>query len=84
MASWLIDLAISAVVTAVVFWVIVPRINDLPRGALILAIIGAIPSSSFGLVSRWSSPALPHYSPSRCADVVCLLPQLPLLLSSRP
>jgi hypothetical protein len=40
--QWLIVLAISAVVTAVVFWVIVPRINDLPRGALILAIIGAI------------------------------------------
>jgi hypothetical protein len=40
--QWLIVLAISAVVTGIVFWVIVPRINDLPRGALILAIIGAV------------------------------------------
>jgi hypothetical protein len=40
--TWLIVLAISAVVTGIVFWVIVPRINELSRGALILAIIGAV------------------------------------------
>jgi hypothetical protein len=40
--QWLIVLAISAVVTAIVFWVIVPRIDDLARGALILAILGAV------------------------------------------
>lgn len=28
--------------TAIVFWVIVPRIHDLARGALILAILGAV------------------------------------------
>jgi hypothetical protein len=40
--SWLIVLAISAVAAAIVFWGVVPRIGDLDRGALILAIIGAI------------------------------------------
>jgi len=40
--QWLIVLAISAVATVIVFWVIVPRIGDLPRGALILAILGAV------------------------------------------
>jgi len=40
--QWLIVLAISAVVTVIVFWFIVPRIDNLPRGALILAIIGAV------------------------------------------
>jgi hypothetical protein len=40
--QWLIVLVISAVATAIVFWLIVPRINNLPRGALILAIVGAV------------------------------------------
>jgi hypothetical protein len=40
--QWLIVLAISAVVAAIVFWVVVPRISNLPRGALVLAIIGAV------------------------------------------
>jgi len=40
--QWLIVLAVSAVVTAIVFWFIVPRIDNLPRGALILAIVGAV------------------------------------------
>src|SRR6185295_10803273 len=40
--QWLIVLVVSAVVTAIVFWVIVPRIDNLPRGALILAIVGAV------------------------------------------
>jgi hypothetical protein len=40
--QWLIVLAISAVATAIVFWVVVPRIDNLSRGALILAIIGAV------------------------------------------
>jgi hypothetical protein len=40
--QWLIVLAISAAVTAIVFWVVVPRIGNLARGALILAVIGAV------------------------------------------
>lgn len=40
--QWLIVLAVSAVVTAIVFWAIVPRIDNLPRGALILAVVGAV------------------------------------------
>jgi hypothetical protein len=40
--QWLIVLAVSAVVTAIVFWFVVPRIDNLPRGALILAIVGAV------------------------------------------
>jgi hypothetical protein len=34
--------AIAAVATAIVFWVVVPRIGNLDRGALILAIVGAV------------------------------------------
>src|SRR4029079_5667588 len=37
--NWLIVLAISAAVTAIVFWVVVPRIDNLARGALILAVV---------------------------------------------
>jgi hypothetical protein len=40
--QWLIVLAISAIATVVVFGIIVPRIENLPRGAMILAIIGAV------------------------------------------
>jgi hypothetical protein len=40
--SWLIVLAIAAVVTVVVFWAVIPRIGNLDRGALILAIVGAV------------------------------------------
>jgi hypothetical protein len=40
--QWLIVLGIAAVVTVIVFWMIVPRIENLPRGALILAIAGAV------------------------------------------
>jgi hypothetical protein len=40
--SWLIVLVIAAAVTAIVFWVIVPRIGNLDRGSLILAILGAV------------------------------------------
>jgi hypothetical protein len=40
--SWLIVLAIAAVVTVIVFWVVIPRIGNLDRGALILAIVGAV------------------------------------------
>ena len=40
--QWLIVLAISAVATAVVFWLIVPRIENVARGAVILAAIGAV------------------------------------------
>jgi len=40
--QWLIVLAISAVATAVVFWLVVPRIDNLARGALILAVIGLV------------------------------------------
>jgi hypothetical protein len=39
---YLVALAIAAVTTAVVFWVIVPRITNLSVGALILAIIAAV------------------------------------------
>ena len=40
--NWLVVLVIAAVATAIVFWVVVPRIDNLSRGSLILAIIGAI------------------------------------------
>ena len=40
--NWLIVLAISAAVTAIVFWVVVPRIDNLAQGALILAVVGAV------------------------------------------
>jgi hypothetical protein len=40
--SWLIVLAIAAVATAIVFWVVIPRIGNLDRGSLILAILGAL------------------------------------------
>ena len=40
--QWLIVLAISAAVTAVVFWVVVPRIDNVARGALILSVIGVL------------------------------------------
>jgi len=40
--QWLIVLAISAVATAVVFWLIVPRIQNVARGAVVLAVIGAV------------------------------------------
>jgi predicted phage tail protein len=47
--QWLIVLAISAVATAVVFWLIVPRIENVARGALILAVIGAVAIVAFWL-----------------------------------
>jgi hypothetical protein len=40
--SWLIVSAIIVAVAAVVFWVIVPRIDRVGRGALIFAILGAL------------------------------------------
>ena len=40
--QWLIVLAISAAVTAVVFWLVVPRIDNVARGALILSVIGVL------------------------------------------
>jgi hypothetical protein len=40
--TWLVVLAIILVGAAVVFWLVVPRITNLSRGALILAIIGAV------------------------------------------
>jgi len=40
--QWLIVLAISALVTAVVFWLVVPRIDNVARGALILSVIGVL------------------------------------------
>jgi hypothetical protein len=39
---FLIVVVIAAVATAVVFWGVVPRVRDLARGALILAIVGAV------------------------------------------
>jgi hypothetical protein len=66
--NWLIVLAISAAVTAIVFWVVVPRIGNLARGALILAVVGAPRSSSSGSGFRWCSPALQHSSRSRRDD----------------
>jgi hypothetical protein len=41
-ANWLIVLAISAVGAAIVFWVVLPRVERFGRTALILAVIGAI------------------------------------------
>ncbi len=52
--SWLIVLAISAAVTAIVFWAIVPRIGNLDRGSLILAIIGAV-----AIVVFWAGVPVP-------------------------
>jgi len=40
--SYVVALAIAAATTAVVFWVIVPRITNLSVGALVLAIIAAV------------------------------------------
>ena len=40
--TWLIVLGIILVGAAIVFWGVVPRITNLSRGALILAIIGAV------------------------------------------
>jgi hypothetical protein len=39
---YLVALAIAAVTTGVVFWVIVPRVTNLGAGALVLAIIGLV------------------------------------------
>jgi heme/copper-type cytochrome/quinol oxidase subunit 4 len=40
--AYLVVLAIIVVATAVIFWVIVPRITDATRGALILAVLAVI------------------------------------------
>ena len=40
--TWLVVLGIILVGAAIVFWVIVPRITNLSRGALILAVVGAL------------------------------------------
>jgi hypothetical protein len=40
--QWLIVLAISAVAAAVLFGFIVPRIRNVARGAVVLAVVGAV------------------------------------------
>ncbi len=40
--TWLVVLAISVVGAAIVFWGIVPRVDRFGRGALILAVVGAL------------------------------------------
>ncbi|HEY7003420.1 MAG TPA: hypothetical protein VH281_04005 [Gaiellaceae bacterium] len=39
---YLVALAIAAVATAVVFWIVIPRIRNLSTGALVLSIVAAI------------------------------------------
>ena len=39
---YLIALAFAAVATAVVFWLVLPRIRNLAVGALVLAVLGAV------------------------------------------
>lgn len=40
--TWFVVLAIILIGAAIVFWLVVPRIGNRSRGALILAIIGAV------------------------------------------
>ena len=46
-ATWLIVVAVFLVGAAVVFWLVVPRVERFGRGALILAILGAIALAIF-------------------------------------